>query len=61
MIVCHCKAVSDRDVRGAIERGAGDIEGVTERCGAGADCGACHASIKAVLDERAVRVLLDAS
>ena len=42
MIVCSCRAVSDREVESAIARGASSVEAVGQLCGAGTDCGACH-------------------
>ncbi len=61
MIVCHCRAVSDREVRAAIA-GADDrpyvfdVDDVVQACGAGGDCGGCHAMITALLDESRVGV-----
>ena len=45
MWVCVCNAVRDREVKVAIEAGASTREAVTAACGAGGDCGACHAMI----------------
>lgn len=49
MIVCSCRAVSDRVVHGAILSGATGPDDVTERCGAGGDCGSCLATVEAML------------
>ena len=49
MILCHCRAVSDRAVRKAIDKGAGDLEAVADRCGAGARCGGCHPALMSLL------------
>jgi bacterioferritin-associated ferredoxin len=57
MIVCHCRAVSDREVVAAAESGAREITDVVDACGAGAECHGCHARIDALLqamDERLV-------
>jgi bacterioferritin-associated ferredoxin len=51
MFVCVCKAVTDVEVRTAIERGACTREAVTRACGAGGDCGACHAHIEGMIEE----------
>jgi len=40
MIVCNCRAASDRDVKQAIEAGARCLSEL-ERCGIGGDCGSC--------------------
>jgi bacterioferritin-associated ferredoxin len=49
MILCHCRAVSDRAVRHAIDKGACDLEAVADRCGAGARCGGCHPALMSLL------------
>ena len=49
MILCHCRAVSDCVVRGAIDRGARDLEQVAARCGAGARCGGCRPALLSLL------------
>ncbi len=49
MIVCHCRAVSDRAVRSAVDRGACDLEDVAASCGAGARCGGCHPALMRLL------------
>ena len=49
MILCHCRAVSDRFVRKAIDKGACDLQEVADRCGAGARCGGCHPALMSLL------------
>jgi bacterioferritin-associated ferredoxin len=63
MIVCHCRAVSDREVAVAIETGARDVIDVSEACGAGTECYGCHARIDDMLEraETRSRVLQQAS
>ena len=41
MIVCLCRGLSERDLRGVVAAGARSAEEISESCGAGADCGAC--------------------
>ncbi len=41
MIVCHCEAVSDRQIRKAVRKGASTMDEVAEACGVGAGCGGC--------------------
>lgn len=41
MILCLCKAVTDREVDDAIRRGANTTDAVGQMCGAGTDCGSC--------------------
>jgi bacterioferritin-associated ferredoxin len=49
VIVCHCRAVTDRSVRKAVDRGACDLAEVAKRCGAGARCGGCHPVLMSLL------------
>jgi len=58
VILCHCNAVSDREVRAAVEDGARDVDDVATACGAGGDCRSCHASIEELLDVVETRVLV---
>lgn len=56
MIVCCCRAVSDRAIRAARDRGAGTLEAIGAATGAGTCCGACHGSIARILDEPLVEL-----
>lgn len=51
MYVCVCLAVTDAQVRAAIEAGATTREAVTRACGAGGDCGACHGMIHEMIED----------
>ena len=53
MIVCHCRAVSDRVIRAAIEYGADHEERLGERCDAGRRCGGCLPALRRLLEEHA--------
>ena len=63
MIVCHCRSVSDSQVRLAIG-GSGDqpvvceVDDVTRVCGAGGDCGGCRPVIASLLEEAGVALPL---
>jgi bacterioferritin-associated ferredoxin len=50
MVVCHCKGLSDRDIRRVIETGARTPRDVTRQCGAGSVCGGCRPVIHELLD-----------
>jgi bacterioferritin-associated ferredoxin len=50
MIVCHCRRITDRDVRAAVERGAEDLVDLAVACGAGTDCRGCHPTLEALLE-----------
>jgi bacterioferritin-associated ferredoxin len=53
MFVCHCRAVTDREIREAIATGAHDLAEVGRRCGAGITCGGCCPLIQQLLAEHA--------
>jgi bacterioferritin-associated ferredoxin len=46
MIVCHCRAVSDRTVRESLRNGAADVAGVMAETGAGTCCGGCLVAVE---------------
>lgn len=49
MIVCHCKAVTDRQIRDAARQGAKTGREVAVRCQAGSCCGGCAPVIEELL------------
>jgi bacterioferritin-associated ferredoxin len=49
MYVCLCTGLTNHDIRQAIASGASSVEEVTGRTGAGTHCGACVASVKALV------------
>ena len=51
MYVCVCLAVTESEVRSAIEAGATTREVVTKHCRAGGDCGACHGMINQMIED----------
>lgn len=61
MIVCNCKVVSDRAVRGAIAEGATDLCGVASACGAATRCGGCLPEVRRILDEHGLPTQLHLS
>ena len=56
MVVCHCNAVNDREIRAEILAGALDAEGVAERCNAGTRCGGCRPIVEALIAEHGVSI-----
>jgi bacterioferritin-associated ferredoxin len=52
MYVCVCRAVTDVEVKAAIDAGAETVRAITQACCAGEDCGACHGAIEDLIDER---------
>ena len=49
MIICVCKAVSDRHIRAAVREGATRLQEVSRRTGLGTCCGKCIPEAKATL------------
>lgn len=56
MVVCHCNAVNDRQIRAEILAGALDAEDVAARCSAGSRCGNCLPIVQALIAESTVNV-----
>lgn len=56
MIVCHCRVVTDRAIRAAVEAGAQDTDAVGAHCGAGEGCGACLPSVEQLLADAALAI-----
>jgi bacterioferritin-associated ferredoxin len=52
MYVCVCRAVTDKEVKAAIEAGADTVQAVSQACCAGDDCGACHGAIEDMIADR---------
>jgi len=51
MYVCICHAVTERDIRAAVARGATRLEDLAMTLGVGAGCGCCREAATALLDE----------
>jgi bacterioferritin-associated ferredoxin len=49
MIICVCKAVSDRHIRSAVQDGATCLRDLTRELGLGTCCGKCLPEAKATL------------
>ena len=55
MLVCHCRAVNDRQIEAAAALcGATTVREIVAACGAGGVCGGCRPAIVEILDEVAV-------
>lgn len=50
MIVCHCKGISDREIRTAVRDGAQTHRQVARACHAGRTCGGCHPVIREIIE-----------
>ena len=49
MIICVCKAVSDRHIRAAVNCGASSLRDLSRELGVGTCCGKCVPEAKATL------------
>ena len=52
MLICHCRAVSDREVKSAIRRGARSMREIAQACGAGSRCGGCRPAVVQLLEQQ---------
>ena len=55
MLVCHCMAVYESEVRDEIDRGARDESDIADACDAGTVCGGCVPTIQALVGQCAGR------
>ena len=51
MVLCICRAVTDREIDAAVHAGARSVDAVGVCCGAGTDCGACREAIEARIED----------
>lgn len=51
MLVCHCRAVYDRQIREEIANGARDAFDIADACEAGTVCGGCVPAICKLLGQ----------
>lgn len=59
MLVCHCRAVYDRQIAAAAVCGAASVRDIVSACGASGVCGGCRPVIEEILG--ATRVARPAS
>jgi bacterioferritin-associated ferredoxin len=50
VIVCHCKEISDREIRAVIRGGARSCQQVGRACEAGRLCGTCEPLIRELIE-----------
>jgi bacterioferritin-associated ferredoxin len=55
MYVCLCNAITDRQVREAVNNGANRPREIYGACGCVAQCGTCATLMRRMLDEHAVQ------
>jgi assimilatory nitrate reductase catalytic subunit len=56
VIVCICRAVSDRAIRAARDAGADTVQAIGAATGAGTCCGCCRGEIERILAEPLVEL-----
>jgi bacterioferritin-associated ferredoxin len=52
MFVCLCAGVTNQMVAAAVDAGASTSKEVADSCGAGAECGRCRRTVRAIIDAR---------
>lgn len=57
MYVCLCKAVTDSEIRQAVDEGAMHVSQLAERCGLGTGCGRCQELAQEMIDEHLAATL----
>ena len=55
MLVCHCRGITDRQIRRLVKEGACSTRDVARATGAGLRCGRCRSNVKQVVDEAVER------
>ncbi len=53
MFVCLCNGITSQTVTKVVAEGASTTKEIAERCGAGADCGRCRHTLRAILNDMA--------
>ncbi|ODS95355.1 MAG: hypothetical protein ABS56_16050 [Lautropia sp. SCN 69-89] len=53
MIVCICRAVSDRQIRAVVSQGASSLSEVRAELGTGECCGKCSRQVRELIDQHA--------
>lgn len=52
MFVCLCEGITSHQVIDAVDGGACTTNQVAAACGAGADCGRCRRTVRAIIESR---------
>lgn len=50
MIVCHCRGVTDREIRRCVRAGEVTVCGVSRACGAATGCGGCKPLVGKIVE-----------
>ena len=50
MIVCHCRGVTDREIRRCVRAGESTVAAVSMACGASTGCGGCRPLVGKIVE-----------
>lgn len=50
MIVCHCRGVTDREIRRCVRAGETSVGAVSMACGAATGCGGCKPLVGKIVE-----------
>jgi len=50
-MICHCRAVRDRTIVKAVQRGATTMSDVQRACGANTMCGGCEPAVAEIIEQ----------
>ena len=50
MIVCHCRRVTDREIRRCVRAGEMTVGAVSQACGAATGCGGCRPLVSKIVE-----------
>jgi bacterioferritin-associated ferredoxin len=51
MIVCHCRGVTDREIKRCVRAGRVTLSAVSEACGAATGCGGCGPRVHDIIED----------
>lgn len=51
MLVCHCRGITDRQIRRLVRDGATSTREVARATGAGMRCGGCRSNVKQLVND----------
>lgn len=55
MLVCHCRGVSDREIKRLVREGASSTREIARATGAGMNCGGCRSNVRQVMNRAMAR------
>jgi len=62
VIVCHCRRITDRQIRKIVREGASSVGEVARHCGAATGCGGCatmvHEIVNLELDRAGIETIV---